>query len=161
MPFLIVRSRRFVQNMNIVGDSQTKTGEMGRKREVQIIMVKPVKSHGIKGNLLDHRPASGKEKSVHRMNPPECPPPRIENQYDKRVLKMPLGDLPENIRRAGRHPFATNQPVGPGDADQIEIVQMVLQTDREIRIENFDVIMAEDEIFPAALRKTACVALAQ
>ncbi len=155
MPFLIVRSRRFVHNMNIVGDSQTKAGEMGRESKVQIVMVKPVKGHGIEGDLLHYRPASGKEKSVHRVNPPECPPPRVENQHDKRVLKMPLGNLPENIRWAGRHPFAANQPIGPRNAHQIELAQMLFQPDREIRIENLDVVMAEDEIFPPALSDTA------
>ena len=74
---------------------------------------------------------------------------------------MRLGDLSENIRRTGRHPFAANQPVGPGNADQIELVQMFLQPDREILVENLDVVMAEDEIFPPALRETAGVAIGQ
>src|SRR5262249_33142327 len=78
-----------------------------------------------------------------------------------KALGLRIDRQTETMRIAGAVPGPVDELRRTGDADHVEFPQMLLEAICDVGRDEFDVIVAEDDIFAAGPEEAARIALAQ
>ena len=161
LPLLVLAALGEVQDIDVAGDGGAQAGEVGCEGEVEIVMVEAVEGFGVERDFIEHGSSRSEEEAVHGLDVGDGPRWGGEDANGVSTGGMGVGDLAENKRRAGGDPFGADEAGGSSDADEVEVLEVLVEAGGEVGVEDFDVVVAEDDVSAAGLREPAGVAFGE
>src|SRR4051812_47614051 len=149
---------------DVVADAKAQSSAKGAEREIDVIEVEAVESLGVEAHFLSGGAAGGEENAIERVDVGLREMLRLSVDLD--VVAFAVADrrlhaLPVYPGLPGAVPAPIQEPRSAGNADHVEKAQVPGQALAEIRREDLDVVVAEDDDIAARLVEAAVIALAE
>jgi len=161
-PGRVVIAFGIMNDGDVVGDAQAETGLESGKAEIQVIEVKSVEGLLVEADFFGNFAAACKKQPVERLDIhlQRGGHPVQANLVTAAIL-IGVRHLSVQPRPACSYPGGADQAARAGHADEVAGVQITLELVTEVRGKDLDVVVGEDQDFPAALLQASPVALAQ